>query len=67
MPLPCNDHDRRNMNLAKAPATYYDKPEGSKATTWDHVLKADNVKRLTFAGLDKNCKLSRLCKLSALL
>lgn len=44
----------RNMNLAKAPATYYDQPGDSKATTWDHVLKADNVKRLTFASLDKN-------------
>ena len=45
---------RKNMNLKKAPATYFDNPGDSKATTWDHVLKADNVKRLAFSQMDKN-------------
>mmetsp|Transcript_29818 Transcript_29818/g.84029 ORF Transcript_29818/g.84029 Transcript_29818/m.84029 type:complete len:167 (+) Transcript_29818:859-1359(+) len=44
----------KNMNLKKAPASYFDNPGESKATTWDHVLKAENVKRLAFSQIDKN-------------
>jgi len=33
---------------------YFDQPGDSKATTWDHVLKSEQVKQLTFNQLDKN-------------
>mmetsp|Transcript_44500 Transcript_44500/g.113704 ORF Transcript_44500/g.113704 Transcript_44500/m.113704 type:complete len:94 (+) Transcript_44500:559-840(+) len=42
------------MSMKQTKRDYFDQPGDSKATTWDHVLKSEQVKQLTFNQLDKN-------------
>jgi len=44
----------RNMSMQQTTRDYFDHPDDSKATTWDHVLKSEKVKEMTFNQLDKN-------------
>jgi hypothetical protein len=42
------------MSMQQTTRDYFDHPDDSKATTWDHVLKSEKVKEMTFNQLDKN-------------